>query len=874
MKLNNLKKDFFKSAELKIATKLLKEINNLKDYYSKISDLELQNKTKEFKEKLAQGKTLEQIRVDVFAAIREATFRVLKKMPYDVQIIGGLILDMGSIAEMKTGEGKTLTSIAPVYLNALEEKGVIVSTVNEYLSERDAEEVGQVHRWMGLSVGVNKAQLDTDSKRIAYACDITYSIHSEIGFDYLRDNMVTDKAEKVQRGLNYILIDEVDSILIDEAKTPLIISGGQKHNSNLYVAADLFVRTLKPDDYFIDHELQAIKLTDSGIDKANKYFKFNNLYEIKNSEMVHRIQNSLRAHKIMKKDVEYIVRDEKIELVDSFTGRIMEGRAYSEGLQQAIQTKENIEIEPETKTLATITYQNLFRMFKKLSGMTGTAKTEEQEFIDIYNTRVNVIDTNKPIIRNDDKDLIFGSMKAKFDAVVEEIKRVHKIGQPILIGTSQIDESEYLHDILQRENIPHTVLNAKQNQSEAEIVARAGQEYAVTIATNMAGRGTDIKPSPEALAKGGLYVLGINKSESRRIDNQLKGRSGRQGDVGYTKFFLSIEDLLMTRFSNFEVIKETFATNDSNPIKGKSIHRFFERAQKKIEGSNYDNRKNVLSYDDVIRQQRDLVYAHRDLILHSDNLDLFINKIIERSIKNILSLEHIALANNEVNYINLEEYLNINFSSISKETFTKKEIEQFHHEELIEYLSTKLKNIYFNNLRVNLIKNLGPESYILDERRIILTALDNKWQDHIDVVDRLRSSSNLVQYSQKNPYQIFTEETTKKFEVFINDSSDRALYDLFNNRNAMKIVYLEHVLSNGEVFVYQEDWPQEMVDNFIKQKEFEIEFEKQRQEKNPYVLNNGSIIFLDKTLTEKEIKDILDIENTKIFEKQNADEKQ
>ncbi|VEU59782.1 preprotein translocase subunit SecA [Mesomycoplasma neurolyticum] len=864
-----IKENLSRSAEIKIAHKLLEEINALSSKYSQMPDSELQNMTNVFKEQLQNKKTLEQIRVEVFAAIREATFRVLKKRPYDVQILGGLILDMGSIAEMKTGEGKTLTSIAPVYLNALEGNGVIVSTVNEYLSERDAEEVGQVHRWMGLTVGVNKTQMDSESKRFAYACDITYSVHSELGFDYLRDNMVTDKESKVQRGLNYILIDEVDSILIDEAKTPLIISGGQKNNSNLYVAADLFVRTLTNDDFFIDHEMQAIKLTDSGIDKANSYFKLRNLYEIKNSELVHRIQNSLRAHKIMKKDVEYIVRDEKIELVDTFTGRVMEGRAYSEGLQQAIQTKENLEIEPETKTLATITYQNLFRMFKKLAGMTGTAKTEEQEFIDIYNTRVNVIDTNKPIIRKDDKDLIFASMQAKFDAIVEEIKRVYKIGQPILIGTSQIDESEHLHEMLKKENIPHTVLNAKQNESEAEIIAKAGQEYAVTIATNMAGRGTDIKPSPEALEKGGLYVLGINKAESRRIDNQLKGRSGRQGDVGYTKFYLSIEDLLMTRFSNFEMIKESFNSDSKEPIRGKSIYRFFDRAQKKIEGFNYDNRKNVLSYDDVIRQQRDLVYTQRDLILNSDNLDIFIKRVIKRSVRNILSLDFIALANNEVNYSVLEEFLNNNFSYISKVTFSKKEMLKFHREELIEYLYDKLCDIYFNNLRINLINNLGEEYYVSDERRIMLTALDNKWQDHIDVVDRLRSSSNLVQYSQKNPYQIFTEETTKKFEVFINDSSDRALYDLFNNRNAMKIVYIEHTLSNGEVFVYQEDWPREMVQQMIEQKEFEIIQQKKASEKIPYILENGKIIFLDKNLTQEQIQEILLNENKKILESNN-----
>lgn len=509
-----------KSTEMRIAEKSLKKINSLEAIVSKFTDEELKSKTAFFKDLIKRGYSLEDIREDVFAVAREATKRVLGKRPFDVQILGGLLLDLGSVAEMKTGEGKTITSIAPVYLNALLGKGAIVSTVNEYLTERDATEMGEVFNFLGLSVGINKAQLDPSSKRAAYACDITYSVHSELGFDYLRDNMATNKHEKVQRGLYFCLIDEVDSILIDEAKTPLIISGGDKEDISTYFAADQFVRTLSHQDYIIDEESKVVALTHSGIQRANEFFNTPNIYNMENSEKIHLIQNALRAHKIMRIDVEYIVRDGKIELVDAFTGRIMDGRSYSEGLQQAIQAKEQIEIEPETKTQATITYQNFFRMFKKLCGMTGTGKTEEQEFIDIYNIRVNVVPTNKPIARIDEPDSIFYDSEDKWNAVVEKVSELYQKGQPVLVGTSQIEDSEVLHKLLLKKGVPHTVLNAKQNASEAEIIAKAGEVKAVTIATNMAGRGTDIKPTPEAIKLGGLYVLGTDKAEARRIDNQ------------------------------------------------------------------------------------------------------------------------------------------------------------------------------------------------------------------------------------------------------------------------------------------------------------------------------------------------------------------
>lgn len=627
----------FKSTEMRIAEHTLKKINQLEESVAKLTDEELKHKTIEFRERIKLGETQDDIRPEVFAVSREATKRILGKRPYDVQMIGGIILDLGSVAEMKTGEGKTITSIAPVYLNALGGNSVIVSTVNEYLAERDAEEMGQVFKFLGLTVGINKAQMHTNLKREAYACDVVYSVHSELGFDYLRDNMVMSKEEKVQRGLDYILLDEVDSILIDEAKTPLIISGGDQEESTMYTIADLFVRTLNHDDYFIDEESKSVYLTDQGIEKANKYFNFKNLYDLENSELVHRIQNSLRAHKVMKLDVEYIVRNDKIELVDSFTGRIMEGRAYSEGLQQAIQAKERVEVESETKTLATITYQNFFRLFKKISGMTGTAKTEEKEFIDIYNMRVNVVPTNKPVVRIDDKDEIYVDMHSKWQAVTKEVKRAYQRKQPILIGTAQVEDSEILHEYLLQEGIPHTVLNAKQDASEAEIISKAGQAGAVTIATNMAGRGTDIKPTKEAIENGGLYVLGTEKAESRRIDNQLKGRSGRQGDIGYTKFFLSLDDQLILRFSVQDKWKEIFKEYGSDPIPGESIRSAFLRAQKKIEGFNYDSRKSVLNFDDVIRQQRDLIYEQRDLILQRDDLGSIIHKMFQVAVKQIVN---------------------------------------------------------------------------------------------------------------------------------------------------------------------------------------------------------------------------------------------
>lgn len=777
----SLKEMTFKSVEFREAELLLKSINYLGKSIKNLSDEQLKNKTRFFKQRLSRGETLDDIRIEAFATAREATFRVLGKRPFDVQILGGLILDMGSVAEMKTGEGKTITSIAPIYLNALEGKGVIVSTVNEYLAERDSEEMGQVFKWLGLTVGLNKSDISSQMKKLAYSCDVTYSVHSELGFDYLRDNTVKNINDKVQRELNYALIDEVDSILIDEAKTPLIISGGDQNESTLYTNADLFVKSLNPSDFHIDKETLGIALTYSGIQKANKWYKTDNLFKIENTEYVHRIQNALRANYIMKKDYEYVVLNNKIELVDQFTGRIMEGRSYSEGLQQAIQAKEGVEIEPETKTLATITYQNFFRMFNKLSGMTGTGKTEEQEFISTYNMRVNVIPTNKPIIRIDHEDQIYLTMKAKYKALVEEIKKIHQKKQPILVGTTQVEESEYLHNLLLNEGIPHTVLNAKQNAAEAEIIKKAGVLGAITIATNMAGRGTDIKLGEGVKEVGGLYVLGTDKSESRRIDNQLKGRSGRQGDIGESKFFLSIEDRLIQRFSLQDKWKEIFKSYGDNQITGSQIVKAFERAQKKIEGFNYDSRKSVLNYDDVVRKQREMLYKQRDIILKIDDFSYIIQKMISNVSKQLLFINGVILENGSIDYQFLTDFFNDNFCSNGgeKNKVNKNDLIKIPFDVLSDYFEKKLIHIF--NEQNDLVNQKGSKSAFQSFLRSnAINNIDFYWQDHINTMDKLKSSTNVVQYSQKNPYQIYTEEGTSKFNEMVDDIALRTIIVIFS----------------------------------------------------------------------------------------------
>lgn len=773
----------FKSRELKKAEKDLLEINKLMEKIKTLSDEDLKAKTTEFKQRLNNGQNLNDIKLEAFAVAREATYRVLNKYLFDVQILGGLIIHEGSVVEMKTGEGKTITSIPPVYLNALSGKGVWVSTVNEYLTQRDAEETGQVYAFLGLSVGVNLRELDPNQKREAYNQDITYSIHSEIGFDYLRDNMVKKFNEKVQRRFNFCLIDEVDSILIDEARTPLIITGGESSSSEKYHAVDLFVKTLQPLHYDIDWESKSIQLNDQGADKANSFFGTKNIYDIQNSELVHRISNALRANYLMQNDVEYIVHENKILLVDAFTGRIMEGRSYSDGLQQAIQAKEKVEIEPETKTLATITYQNLFRMFKKLSGMTGTSKTEEEEFIDIYNMRVHVIPTNKPMIRIDHPDIVYSDVKYKYQAIVNDIKQRYEKGQPILVGTEEVYESEKLSDMLTKLHIPHKVLNAKQNREEAIIISRAGEVKAITIATNMAGRGTDIKPSPEAIKLGGLYVLGTSKAEARRIDNQLRGRSGRQGDIGESRFYVSLDDKLIKRFSNQKKLKKSFANYKNKPIMGRLINKYLTRAQKKIEGFNFDTRKNLLQYDDVVRQQRDLIYAQRDIIISQDDLINVINRMMRSVIKDLieypdflrldgtLDLEKFVNSLNQVWFANLSYKLNVNeLNGLSKIELTSK-IEK----ELVES---------YELVREHLISNVDEINAHSIEREIILMTFDQNWQMHIDQMTKLRSSSSLAHYAQKNPYQVYVEKGTELFKDLLQRISHNAVKVLMQNKYA------------------------------------------------------------------------------------------
>ncbi len=773
------KKFKIKSVEFKRAVAILHEINNYEPVVKKMTDQQLKEQTNKFREEIKSGKAdIDDLVIEAFAIAREATFRVLKKRPYDVQLLGGLILHFGSVAEMRTGEGKTIASIAPVYLNALSGKGVLVSTVNEYLTERDAEETGEVHNWLGLTVGVNKPNISPEEKREAYACDITYSIHSEIGFDYLRDNMAKDIEQKVQRGFNFALIDEVDSILIDEARTPLIISGGESTPSSLYMAADQFARSLKPEHYLIDHESKSIQLSESGIDKANAFYK-TDFFSMENSELVHRVQNALRANYIMKLNGDYIVKEQKIQLIDPFTGRIMDGRSYSDGLQQAIQAKEKIEIEDEMKTLATITYQNLFRMFDKLSGMTGTAKTEENEFIEIYNMRVIEIPTNKPVIRIDNPDLVFVSREAKYKAIIEEVKEVHKKKQPILIGTSLVDQSERISALLKKYKIPHKILNAKQDHKEADIIAEAGKKGAITIATNMAGRGTDIKLEKGVQELGGLYVLGTDKAESRRIDNQLRGRAGRQGDPGVSRFFLSLDDQLISRFSSQEKLKKTFKSFKDKPIAGKAIAKALSRAQRKIEGFNFDSRKNVLQFDDVIRQQRDAIYTQRDQIISEPDITNIIERLLTKVVEEVINFPQFQGRDNEINTEELSLALNqVWFGHVEFKleanilgTLSKEEIQEFITKKLIES---------YRVIKKDAIEVIGDEAYKSYEREVFLETFDANWQLHIDQMDKLRSSSSLSSYAQKNPFQVFTEKGVELFNDLIKRISHNTARALLN----------------------------------------------------------------------------------------------
>ena len=765
--------------ELKKFEKLATKVESLADEYEKLSDEQLQAKTPEFRKRLEKGETLDDLLPEAFATAREGAKRVLGLYPFRVQIIGGIALHYGNIAEMMTGEGKTLTATLPVYLNALTGKGVHVVTVNEYLSSRDESEMGQLYKWLGLTVGLNLNSMSADEKRDAYNCDVTYSTNSELGFDYLRDNMVVYKDQMVQRPLNYAIIDEVDSILIDEARTPLIISGQAEQANSEYIRADRFVKTLTEDksdddadddedhgDYKIDWPTKTINLTNQGIKKACEHFGLKNLYDIDNQVLVHHIDQALRANYIMLKDIDYVVQNGEVMIVDSFTGRVMEGRRYSDGLHQAIEAKEGVKIQEESKTQATITYQNFFRMYKKLAGMTGTAKTEEEEFREIYNMEVITIPTNRPIARKDLPDILYPTLDSKFEAVVKEIKERHAKGQPVLVGTVAIESSERLSKMLDQAGIPHAVLNAKNHAKEAEIIMNAGQRGAVTIATNMAGRGTDIKLGPGVKELGGLAVIGTERHESRRIDNQLRGRSGRQGDPGVTRFYLSLEDDLMKRFGGDRVklfLDRISDNEDDKVIESRMITKQVESAQKRVEGNNYDTRKQTLQYDDVMRTQREIIYGERmQVISEEKSLKPVLMPMIKRTIDHQVDM---YTQGDKKDWRNdqLRDFIS---SAITDEETTKKlNIKHLSAEEL----KKRLYKIAEDNYAEKEKQLADPEQMLEFEKVVILRVVDERWTDHIDAMDQLRQSISLRGYGQLNPLVEYQEAGYRMFEEMISD---------------------------------------------------------------------------------------------------------
>ncbi|EMB66479.1 preprotein translocase subunit SecA [Streptococcus mutans] len=751
--------------EVRKLTKIAKKVEGYANEMEALSDEELQAKTDEFKERYQNGETLDDLLPEAFAVVREASKRVLGLYPYRVQIMGGVVLHHGDVPEMRTGEGKTLTATMPVYLNALAGEGVHVVTVNEYLATRDATEMGELYSWLGLSVGINLAAKSSSEKREAYNCDITYSTNAEIGFDYLRDNMVVRKENMVQRPLNFALVDEVDSVLIDEARTPLIVSGPVSTETNqLYHRADSFVKTLSEDDYAIDMPTKTIGLKDSGIDKAEEYFHLENLYDIDNVALTHYIDNALRANYIMLLDIDYVVSEEQeILIVDQFTGRTMEGRRFSDGLHQAIEAKEGVPIQDESKTSASITYQNMFRMYKKLAGMTGTAKTEEEEFREIYNMRIIPIPTNRPVARIDHQDLLYPTLEAKFRAVVADVKERHEKGQPVLVGTVAVETSDLISKMLVQAGVPHEVLNAKNHFKEAQIIMNAGQRGAVTIATNMAGRGTDIKLGEGVRELGGLCVIGTERHESRRIDNQLRGRSGRQGDPGESQFYLSLEDELMRRFGSerIKAFLDRFIEEDNDVvIKSRMLTNQVESAQRRVEGNNYDTRKQVLQYDDVMREQREIIYAERyDVITAERDLAPEIKAMIKRTIERTVD-SHSQLDRKE----SLDAILNFAKTNLLPEdTISLHDIEDLNYEDIKDLLyDAALKN-YDRQ-----IAKLRDEEAVREFQKVlILMVVDNKWTDHIDALDQLRSSVGLRGYAQNNPIVEYQSEGFRMFQDMI-----------------------------------------------------------------------------------------------------------
>ncbi len=754
----------FEYKELKRFMKIADQIEAKSDEYEKLTDKQLQNKTEEFKKELENGKTLDDILVDAFATVREAAKRVINEKPFYTQLLGALAIHYGNIAEMKTGEGKTLTSVMPAYLNALTGKGVHIVTVNEYLASRDAAWMGQIFEFLGLTVGTNLRDLSPAEKRERYNCDVLYSTNNEIGFDYLRDNMVVRKEDRVQRPLNFAIVDEVDSVLIDEARTPLIISGGAMHSNNQYLDAQRFVKDLKEnEDYIIDEKTNSINLTDEGSRKCESFYGIDNMYDIKHSALVHHINQALRANFTMKNEVDYIVQDGKVVIVDQFTGRLMQGRAFSEGLHQAIEAKEGVKINEETKTLATITFQNLFRMYKKLSGMTGTAKTEEEEFRNIYNMYVIQIPTNKPVIRKDMADLIFATKQDKYNAIIQEIKERHATGQPVLVGTIAIETSELISNMLKKERIKHEVLNAKNHAREAEIIAKAGEIGSVTIATNMAGRGTDIKLGEGVKELGGLCVIGTERHESRRIDNQLRGRAGRQGDPGYTQFFVSFEDDLMVRFGTdrFKDLLKAAGLGTTITLRSKTMTKNVESAQKKVEGNNFDIRKSLLQYDDVMGKQREIMYERRNEILDSDSIHESIINLIKDHIYNLV-MSHLVEQSEllEFDCSEICEYVNENL--LRNSNMKLSEIINKSTDEVIQILEDKIIGEYENK-----IKDL-PEEIVNDfEKVIALRVIDTHWMEHINTMDHLKEGIGLRSYAQNNPLVEYTNEGFQLFDEML-----------------------------------------------------------------------------------------------------------
>ena len=748
--------------ELKRFDKLADEIISLEDSMANLKDEDFKNKTNEFKERLSKGETLDDILVQAFALAREACYRGIGEKPFKVQIIGGLAIHYGNIAEMKTGEGKTLTTVLPAYVNSLTGKGVHVVTTNEYLSDRNANWMKPIYDLLGVSVGVNLRDMTPKEKQDVYNCDITYSTNNEIGFDYLRDNMVVNKEDRVQRPLNYCIIDEVDSILIDEARTPLIISGGKANSNSLYIEANRAVKNLKEDeDYTVDLKTKSVSLTEEGGKKIEKILNIKNLYDIDNAGLVHHLNQALKANYAFAKDVDYVVSDGQVIIVDQFTGRLMQGRQYSDGLHQAIEAKEGVTINVETKTMATITFQNLFRMYNKLSGMTGTAKTEEEEFRNIYNMYVICIPTNKPVIREDLADLVYATEKGKYKAIINTVKEIHSKGQPILIGTISVESNEHLSGLLKKAGLPHEVLNAKNHEREAEIIAKAGEKGAITLATNMAGRGTDIKLGEGVKELGGLCVIGTERHESRRIDNQLRGRAGRQGDPGMSQFFVSFEDDLMRRFGTdrIKMMLQSLGVDDDMAIRSKTLTKSIETAQKRVEGNNYDIRKSLLDYDNVLNEQREIIYNKRNEIIDNESISQTVIDTFKETI-NVLCENHIApeghLTENDKSEI--VEYVNTNF--LKKQNLKVEDIIDLKDKDVPEYISSLVIKDYEEKVKGLPVRNEF-------ERAISLRVIDSNWVEHMNTMEHLKEGIGLRGYSQTNPVQAYTMEGFELFDKLL-----------------------------------------------------------------------------------------------------------